>query len=84
LPVRTTGHDFLHSCRHFLGLHCHGEDARVSRGSIFVCGGVVGYLVRVDNGNTGELVRHVDGGFVVTAIAGVGCPGGANCEEVEG
>lgn len=20
-PVRTTGHDFLHSCRHFLGLH---------------------------------------------------------------
>jgi len=20
LPVRTTGHDFLHSCRHFLGL----------------------------------------------------------------
>ncbi|KAE8168777.1 hypothetical protein B0I72DRAFT_88194, partial [Yarrowia lipolytica] len=21
LPVRTTGHDFLHSCRHFLGLH---------------------------------------------------------------
>ena len=36
-----------------LGLHCHGEDARVSRGSIFVCGGVVGYLVRVDNGNTG-------------------------------
>jgi hypothetical protein len=32
----------------------------------------------------GELVRHVGGGFVVTAIAGVGCPGGANCEEVEG
>ncbi|EME50138.1 hypothetical protein DOTSEDRAFT_119979 [Dothistroma septosporum NZE10] len=21
LPVRTTGHDFLHSCLHFLGLH---------------------------------------------------------------
>ena len=21
LPVRTTGQDFLHSCRHFLGLH---------------------------------------------------------------
>ena len=21
LPVRTTGHDFLHSCRHFFGLH---------------------------------------------------------------
>jgi hypothetical protein len=41
-------------------------------------------LVRVDNGNTGELVRHVGGGFVVTAIAGVECPGGANCEEVEG
>ena len=20
-PVLTTGHDFLHSCRHFLGLH---------------------------------------------------------------
>ena len=31
----------------------------------------------------GELVRHVGGGFVVTAIAGVECPGGANCEEVE-
>ncbi|KAF2222919.1 hypothetical protein BDZ85DRAFT_198394 [Elsinoe ampelina] len=22
LPVLTTGQDFLHSCRHFLGLHC--------------------------------------------------------------
>ncbi|KAF2199925.1 hypothetical protein GQ43DRAFT_357107, partial [Delitschia confertaspora ATCC 74209] len=21
LPVRTTGHDFLHSCLHFFGLH---------------------------------------------------------------
>ena len=21
LPMRTTGQDFLHSCRHFLGLH---------------------------------------------------------------
>src|SRR6056297_611874 len=21
LPIRTTGHDFLHSCRHFDGLH---------------------------------------------------------------
>ena len=21
LPIRTTGHDFLHSCLHFLGLH---------------------------------------------------------------
>jgi hypothetical protein len=31
LPVRTTGHDFLHSCLHFFGLHCHGEDGRVSR-----------------------------------------------------
>ncbi len=20
-PIRTTGHDFLHSCRHFFGLH---------------------------------------------------------------
>ena len=35
------------------------------------------------NSIPGELVRHVGGGFVVTAIAGVECPGGANCEEVE-
>ena len=24
LPIRTTGHDFLHSCRHLLGLHLSG------------------------------------------------------------
>lgn len=24
-PIRTTGHDFLHSCRHFLGLHLSVE-----------------------------------------------------------
>lgn len=34
-----------------LGLHCHGEHPHVSRGQN-LCGGVVGYLVRVDNGNT--------------------------------
>ena len=32
----------------------------------------------------GELVRHVGGGFVVLAIAGVDCLGVANCEEVGG
>ncbi len=26
LPIFTTGHDFLHSCRHFFGLHLHAEE----------------------------------------------------------
>ena len=30
LPVRTTGQDFLHSCRHFFGLHCW-EEGYISR-----------------------------------------------------
>ncbi|KAI9222483.1 hypothetical protein BC828DRAFT_345985 [Blastocladiella britannica] len=25
LPMRTTGHDFLHSCRHFFGLHLSSD-----------------------------------------------------------
>ena len=28
--MRTTGHDFLHSCLHFFGLHLSSCDARVS------------------------------------------------------
>lgn len=28
LPVLTTGQDFLHSCRHFLGLHCKAKGNR--------------------------------------------------------
>ena len=60
LPVRTTGHDFLHSCLHFcsslvhglkvgvlaltFGLHCHHEHPHVSHAKILCRGAARGTL----------------------------------------
>ena len=50
LPVRTTGQDFLHSCRHFFGLHCRVEEVSVEATKRKRSGKM--YLVATDNSNT--------------------------------
>ena len=63
LPVRTTGQDFLHSWRHFLGLHLN--DHWVNATERWLTASKTYVLVAVDNGDTSQLVfGHVCDGWL--------------------
>src|ERR1700761_6537922 len=56
LPLRTTGHDFLHSWRHFLGLHYFGPTS--SSASTLLCWCLALLALAGDGGVIFFFARH--------------------------